>query len=213
VCIALTSCGGGGSSSPPSTAGTTAEAPAETSESPPAETSEAAGGLTAPGARLKVGEAASVAWVPPGSFEPAKTQAGVELGVTVTAIEEGSTGDLKNIELEPDDEGAVPFYVRLKLEAPMSASVPAEEDPAYSFTAIDDRHQEQPSVTFLGEFAPCEDVAVPHPFSGGVSYETCLTYLMQGGGSIEEVRWDSGPAKANEVTAYFEHPIVWTAGA
>ncbi len=130
----------------------------------------------------------------------------------MTAIEEGSTGDLKNIELEPDDEGATPFYVRLKLEAPTSAAVPANEDPAYSFTAIDDRKEEQPSVTFLGEFEPCEDVTVPKQFSGGVSYETCLTYLMQGGGKIEEVRWDSGPAKANEVTPYFEEPIVWTAG-
>jgi hypothetical protein len=218
VCVALAGCGGGGSSS--STASTSAEAPAEkatetvpeeAAETAPGEAGETAGGLTAPGAQLKVGEAANVAWVPPGQFEPAKTQAGVELGVTVTAIEEGSSGDLKNIELEPDEEGAVPFYVRLKLEAPTSASVAADEDPAYSFTAIDDRKEEQPSVTFIGEFAPCEDVTVPHPFSGGVSYETCLTYLMQGGGSIEEVRWDTGPAKANEVTPYFEEPIVWTA--
>jgi hypothetical protein len=236
--LALAACGGGSSSST-SGEGTTAEssggagaeasteaaeksAEGETGESEAGsgkaaegeaeEGSATAGGLTPPGAQLKVGEEATLAWVPPGEFEPAETQNGVELKATVVAIEEGSTGDLKNIELEPDDEGATPFYVRLKLEAPSNTSVPPEEDPAYSFTAIDDRKEEQPSVTFLGEFEPCEDVTVPHPFSGGVSYETCLTYLMQGGGKIEEVRWDSGPAKANEVTPYFEEPVVWTAG-
>jgi hypothetical protein len=213
--LALVACGGGSSSSSSSTTTTTSEAaaekPAET-ESTETESAAAGGGLTPPGTRLKVGEAANVAWIPPGQFEPAKTQNGIELGVTVTAIEEGSTGDLKNIELEPDEEGSTPFYVRLKMEAPTNASVPAEEDPAYTFTAIDDRKEEQPSVTFLGEFEPCNDVTVPHPFSGGASYETCLTYLMQGGGSIKEVRWNDGPAKANEVSAYFEEPIVWTAG-
>jgi hypothetical protein len=31
-------------------------------------------------------------------------------------------------------------------------------------------------------------------------------------GSIEKVEWDSGPAKADESTPYFEHPIVWSGG-
>ena len=35
---------------------------------------------------------------------------------------------------------------------------------------------------------------------------------MKGGGSIQKVEWNSGPAKANEVTPYFEHPIVWAKG-
>lgn len=34
-------------------------------------------------------------------------------------------------------------------------------------------------------------------------------YLMPGGGSIQKVQWDDGPAAAGQVTPYFEHPIVW----
>lgn len=32
---------------------------------------------------------------------------------------------------------------------------------------------------------------------------------MPGGGSIQKVEWNNGPAKANEVTPYFDKPIVW----
>jgi hypothetical protein len=39
--------------------------------------------------------------------------------------------------------------------------------------------------------------------------ESCLAYLIPGGGSIQKVEWDDGPAAANQVTAYFDHPIVW----
>jgi len=28
-------------------------------------------------------------------------------------------------------------------------------------------------------------------------------------GSIQKVQWDNGPAAANEVTPYFDRPIVW----
>jgi hypothetical protein len=34
-------------------------------------------------------------------------------------------------------------------------------------------------------------------------------YLIPGGGSIQKVQRDSGPAAASQVTPYFERPIVW----
>jgi hypothetical protein len=210
--LGLAACGGSGSSSAGGSTTAAARSGATTTagESGSA-ASEAPTGLTPPGTELQPGASATVAWVPPGSFEPGKAEKGIELEVTVKAIEEGTAGDLKNIELEPSDQHAVPFYVHLKLEAPTSQAIPAEEDPAYSFTAIDDREEEQPSVTFLGGFPPCEDTPAPKSLSGGASYETCLTYLMNGGGSIQKVEWNDGPAKANEVSPYFEDPIVWTA--
>jgi hypothetical protein len=219
--LGLAACGSSGSSS---SAESSTATPAKTTEaattaaSKSTDKSEASGaeaggaGLTPPGTQLEPGQSATVAWVPPGSFEPAKSQTGIELAVTVESIEEGSKSDLTNIELEPSDQHAVPFYVHLKIEAPTGQAPPAEEDPAYSFEAIDDREQEQPSVTFLGSFSPCEDTQMPKGFDNGASYETCLTYLINGGGSIQKVQWNSGPAKANEVTAYYEEPIVWTAG-
>jgi hypothetical protein len=219
--LGLSACGGSGSSSSISTSASSEPAAAkETSEAAMEEATaeeeggakeaSAAGELTPPGTELAVGETATLSWVPPGEFEPAKSQRGIELEGTVTAIEEGSAGDLKNIELEPSQEGATPFYVRLKIEAPTSQATPANENPAVSFTAIDDRKQEQSSVIFLGNFKPCEEVEPPKPFADGASYETCLTYLINGGGSIQSVQWDSGPAKANQVTPYFERPVVWS---
>jgi hypothetical protein len=219
--LGLVGCGGSGpSSSSGGTAGAESTTPAAestattaASEAPAGEAGGSDGGkLTPAGTELELGQSATVGWVPPGSFEPSKAQSGIELEVAVTAIEEGSTGDLKNIELESSEQGAVPFYVHLELTAPTGQATPAEEDAALSFTAIDDRGQEQGSVTFLGEFPICEEAQPPKPFSDGATYETCLTYLMQGGGSIEKVEWDSGPAKADENTPYFEHPIVWSGG-
>ncbi len=77
--------------------------------------------------------------------------------------------------------------------------------------AIDDREEEQGSVTFIGGFPTCEEVPAPKSIGPGAAYETCLTYLMNGGGSIQKVEWNSGPSKPNEVSSYFEAPIVWTA--
>jgi hypothetical protein len=86
---------------------------------------------------------------------------------------------------------------------------PANSDPAIAFRAIDDRGQEQESITFLGTFSRCDEATPPKPFVSGKSYQSCLTYLMPGGGSIQKVEWNDGPSKANEVTPYFDNPIIW----
>jgi hypothetical protein len=38
-----------------------------------------------------------------------------------------------------------------------------------------------------------------------------MTYLIPGGGSIQSVKWGSGPNTANDVSPYFDKPIVWGA--
>jgi hypothetical protein len=81
--------------------------------------------------------------------------------------------------------------------------------PAITFAAIDDRGQEQQSITFLGTFSRCDDPMPPKQFVIGKTYQSCLAYLIPGGGSIQRVQWDNGPAAANEVTPYFDRPIVW----
>jgi hypothetical protein len=40
--------------------------------------------------------------------------------------------------------------------------------------------------------------------------KSCLVYLMPGGGSIEKAERNGGPEAANEVTPYFEEPVVWS---
>ena len=90
-----------------------------------------------------------------------------------------------------------------------STPPPKDSDPAITFTAIDDRGQQQQSITFLGTFSRCDDPMPPKQFVSGKTYESCLAYLIPGGGSIQKVQWDNGPAAANEVTPYFDRPIVW----
>ena len=45
-----------------------------------------------------------------------------------------------------------------------------EGDPDLKFGAVDDRGQEQGSVTFIGDFERCEDTDAPKPFTHGKSY-------------------------------------------
>ena len=56
------------------------------------------------------------------------------------------------------------------------------------------------------------ETTVPKPLANGKSYDSCLTYLMPGGGSIQKVQWGDGPAAADQVTPYFDKPIVWAGG-
>ena len=44
----------------------------------------------------------------------------------------------------------------------------------------------------------------------GKSYTSCITYLMPGGGSIQKMQWNDGPAKGESVTPYFDKPVVWS---
>ncbi len=167
------------------------------------------GGLTAPGAHLSLGRDATVAWVPPSQASGSGAHQGIRLRVIVESIERGTIADFQNVNLSATEKKATPYYVKLRITALGSTPPPANSDPAITFTAIDDRGQQQQSITFLGTFTRCNDPMPPKSFVSGKSYESCLAYLMPGGGSIQKIQWDSGPAAANEVTPYFDRPLVW----
>jgi hypothetical protein len=210
LAMGLAACGGDDDSDetavPETTPTDTAAAP-ETTTTETEPSTETKGGLTPPGASLSYGEAATVGWTPPSlSLEgDGKT---VTLEISVLSVEEGTQDDFKNIELDADQKDSTPYYLSARVEN-LGGDVPPDDRPHYSLAAIDDRKQEQGSVTFFGDFPPCEDVEPPKPFGRGESYETCLTYLVPGGGSIEEVRWSDGPADRDGVSEYFDNPIVW----
>jgi hypothetical protein len=166
-------------------------------------------GLTAPGTHLSLGRDATVAWVPPSQASGSGAHQGLRLRVTVESIEKGTIADFQNVNLNATQKKATPYYVKLRITALGSTSPPANSDPAITFTAIDDRGQQQQSITFLGTFSRCDDPMPPKSFVSGKTYESCLAYLMPGGGSIQKVQWDSGPAPANQVTPYFDRPLVW----
>jgi hypothetical protein len=215
LALGVAACGSteddGGGSTAPAAAETTAATTetTATTETNAAETSGGGGKLTPPGAKLGFGDTASVAWIPPSRFSATGGQQGYRLEVTVDGIERGTLDDFKNIDLDADQKRSTPYYVNVTIKALEDVKV-GTDDPDVALKAIDDRGQEQGEVIFFGEFDRCDDAGVPRPFSSGKSFDSCLTYLVPGGGSIDEVRWNDGPSRRNEVSPYFEKPIVWS---
>jgi hypothetical protein len=212
--LGLAACSGSasGGTSSGNTAPAAASAASATPAAPGGSSAPSGGGrLTAPGTHLGFGQAATVAWVPP-SADATSAQNGFKLQVTVESIEKGTIADFRNVELSASERHTTPYYVTLRIKALGRAGPHGSDDPAISFDAIDDRGQQQQSITFLGTFARCNETSVPKRFVAGKIYQSCLAYLMPGGGSIRQVQWGDGPHAADQVTAYFDHPIVWGAG-
>jgi hypothetical protein len=203
---ALAGCGGGSSSSDSGSKGGSSESaatPAATS-TPAADGAAPApsggGKKTAPGTTLRIGELARVDIktldAPPDSKKT------YPLDVAVLKIEKGSIDeDFKNVDLDANDKKSTPYYVTVRIAA-ADKEVPVKDDPDIRFDDIDDRGQEQGSVTFFGTFDRCDDKSATAPFKPGSKYESCLTYLIPGGGSIQEVHW-AGSDK------YYSDPVVW----
>jgi hypothetical protein len=206
LALGLGACGGGGSSDEGSTDSSSATTTQKKAKEAP---TASKGGLTPPGTKLKFGEAATLVWVPPSLDLEGKSE-GPKLKVTVDSIEKGSISDFDEVELEGDEANSTPYYVQITIEALEEVDASIEDDADLAVTAIDDRGQEQSSITFLGEFSTCNDEQMPKPMKAGESFESCMAYLIPGGGSIVEADWNNGLEAGNgEVTPYFEEPVVW----
>jgi hypothetical protein len=195
--LGLSACGGGGSSKQGSPATTTTP-----SVTPGATTGSSAtsGGKTQPGAKLKIGQTAHVTFKPLSA--PSSSKKTYKLDVTVLKIEKGTIDDFKNVDLDAAQKKSTPYYVSVRVSNP-GAEVPVKsDDPDIRFDGIDDRGQEQGSVTFFGTFERCDDTSAPTPFANGESYESCLTYLIPGGGSIQQVTWSGSDE-------YVLKPVTW----
>jgi hypothetical protein len=155
VTAALPACGGstsggtntgGGPSSAPATAPAQASALAAPTGS---------GGLTPPGTQLGFGQQATVGWIPPTTALKPGAHKALTFQVTVESIEKGTIDDLKNVDLDSRQKKETPYYVKVKLTALGETAWKGTDDPAISFRAIDDRGQEQGSITFFGTFERC----------------------------------------------------------
>jgi hypothetical protein len=210
ACSGSSPASSGSSPTASSSAGTSSPAQSPTASQSAAQGQTAgSGSLTPPGTHLAFGGPATVGWVPPSQDLGTGAHKGIKLQVTVVSIQKGTMADFRNVELNGKQRSSTPYYVQLRVTALSNASVPKDSDPAITFSAIDDRGQEQQSITFLGTFSRCDDPTPPKQFVSGKTYQSCLAYLIPGGGSIQKVQWDNGPAAANAVTPYFDRPIVW----
>ena len=198
IALGLGACGGEDSEpegAPPTTAPAEQTTGAATTTTT---TGDAGAGTTKPGATLKIGDTAHLKRQPlSNSSLPA-----YDLDVTVLELERGSIDDFENVNLDEDQKQSTPFYVTARIANPAGSDVPADDDPALGLDGIDDRGQEQGRVIFLGTFDRCDYANVPKPFAKSKSYETCLVFLVPGGGSIEEVHW-SGSEE------YISDPVTW----
>lgn len=213
LAVGLAACGGGSSDGGGASSGDTSAAQTQTQTtstqaSTTADASGATDGLTPPGTHLALGKQAMVAWVPPSADSITEAQAGYKLGMTVDGIERGTIDDFKNIQLDAGQKQSTPYYVKVTIKSLDDVDV-SRDDPDVTLRAIDDRGQGQSRITFFGEFPRCDDKLVPRPFPEGKSYRSCFAFLMPGDGSIDSVEWNDGPSRANEVTPYFDQPVVW----
>lgn len=197
ACVAVVGCGGDDDdAAAPSTTPA-----AETTASDDGGGASAGGGRTAPGTTLKLGETAHVTYKPLTATDDKNL---FQVDATALKIEKGSIDDFENISLDENQKASTPYYVTVKIEN-TGEEIPLgdqEGDPDLKFGALDDRGQDQPSITFIGDFERCEDADAPKPFTKGKSYESCLAYLVGGDGSITEVTW-KGSDK------YILDPVAW----
>jgi hypothetical protein len=201
--VGLSACGSSSDSSDTPTPTTTTSSSSATTKTP-------AGGLTPPGTKLALGAEATLGWVPLSVSGTGGDRPATKVKVKVLSIEQGKPGDFDQVGGSDTDKTAVPFYVKVHITSEGRPAKPTD-DPDISLRALDDRGQPQSSVTFIGDFEKCSDNKPPQPFESGASYDSCLTYLVPGGGSIQQIAWRDGASSATSVTPYFEHPVVWTA--
>lgn len=198
--IGLGACGGDDESEEPSAAAETeqqAETPTAAEEAEAEPEADSGGGVAEPGTELSVGDSALV------KFKPLVGEGEFELDVAVKKLEKRSLDDLEGIQLDADQKTATPYFVTVSVTNPGEEDVPVKDnDPDVRFDGIDDRGQEQTNVIIIGDFPPCEDKEAPKPFAKGESYESCLIYLIPGGGTLDAVQWTG----ADE---YISEPVVW----
>jgi hypothetical protein len=209
ACSSSSSSGSGSANPAPAPATSAPNSAPTQSSAPPAATG--ADGLTAPGTHLSFNQVATVGWIPPSlALEPG-THKALTFKVTVQSIEPGTIADFKNVDLNAKQKKETPYYVKVMVTAASDKTWKGDDDPAISFRAIDDRGQEQGSLTFFGDFPRCNEVNAPKPFTSGKSYESCFAYLLPSGATIKNVEWNDGPTPANGVSVYFDKPVVWAA--
>lgn len=210
LALAAWGCGSsGGSSGTAETTSTSAAAhttPTSTGESTTSSSSTgnaASGGTTAAGTKLTTGATAVVNYEP----EEGPGKPTFHLQLNVLSIKKGAQADMNGVELNKAEQGQTPYYVTLQVRNIGPGNAAAHEgNPAVPFQATDDRGGQGQELTLLGTFRPCESVLVPKQFTTGVTYKTCVVYMVGGGGSIVAENWTGSGGDD-----YSENPIVWKA--
>lgn len=193
----LSGCGGSSTKSSSSSGSAQAGSTSASSTSGTASAPTAAGGVAAAGAKLSVGSTAVVAYDPDYSTDSTKQQ----LKITVQSIAKGSLADFHGITLDASQKAGTPVYVKVRITNVGSGDVSANNnDPGNQIEGIDTSGQGEDSLSIIGDFPRCNQVAAPTPMPPGKSFDTCLTFLVPGGITAAAYIGDS---------SYFNSPVTW----
>jgi hypothetical protein len=190
IVVALTGCGSSSQSSSKSSAG-----PAAASSGTASPTS--VGGIAKPGAKLTIGQTATLPYQDPSSLSSGP--APYRLQVTVLSIKQGSLSDFKGVQLDATEKATTPYYVRFKLTNVGSGDL--KSGPLGAVSGVDNTGHSATSVTFIGDFPPCDDTSPPKPFTKGKTWSNCQVFFVPGG--IKKV------AYSGFVQKYIESPVTW----
>jgi len=199
----LAACGGSSATTTVTKTAAPASSPAAASSTAAAPSSSAAttasvatkpGGVASPGTKLSIGQTAKVAYTPVGTGAGPST-----LLVTVKSFQKGSLSDFNGIQLDASQKAGTPYYVKVHVQnlGPHNIDV---DGTAAAIEGVDTTGNNQQSVTFIGSFPPCNDMASTTPLGAGHSYDDCLTFLVPGG--ITKVSY-------NGTSDYIDSPVTW----
>jgi hypothetical protein len=179
--FACAGCGGDDKEAEPAPAAAAATPSAAATEAASAEPAGAGGKVTPLGTKLKVGETAVI------DYEDASTHGKSIIEFTPKKIEKGSLEDFANIDLDADQKKSTPYYAEITVKNVGKGDL-SGGDPATYVNGVDDRGQDQNELIFIGGFDRCNH-ETPKKLKPGDSYDSCLVYLIPGGGAITGFHW------------------------
>lgn len=192
---ALSGCGSShsGAGSPSGSAGSTgtpgaAASPATKGSARPSQSVP----LTAQGAKLKLGQKATLAWSPRQHVD------GV-LDVTVTAMQSTTyKQSFSGWQVDAQTMKRAPYFVRARVTNAGTTDLGGYAVPLYGLDAANNLVE---ASTFASSFAPCQPGTLPKRFPHGASAQVCLVYLVPEHGKLTGVSF--------RPTEKF-NPITWT---
>lgn len=132
-----------------------------------------AGGLTAPGSSLEMGQTATL---------PLENKSDV-IELAVTGIEQGDPSALKGLE-------GTPYYVRLEATAVAGDAYQFFVD---TYVGAWARETRVPGIATPLKTGPCERTYFAYNVQPGVTLKTCLTFVVEpGGAAIDRVAFENG---------------------
>ena len=146
--------------------------------------------LTEPGAELKFGEPATVAYE-----ANAKRKSVLEL--TVTSVAKVSMKEFDSYVLDAASKASTPYFVRVKVTNAGTGDLGRTDVPLW---AVDQTNTLVHSSTFSNDFKKCPSQPLPAAFGHGKSVTTCLVYLVPNHGSVDQISYRPDQSVS---------PIVW----